>query len=337
MTDPPVEEVLQTATARTRWLDPAWRATALAWVEDQLGRLGLQITGPVEQPHIRPWSTAISVPTSGGLIWFKAGGPGNGYEARLLDALARWHTQGILAPLAVDLERGWLLLPDGGPRLGDILDGGPDIDGWLRILPMWAAMQRELEPRAEELIAIGVPDVRPARVPAELEALVEDPSTELGEDDRGRMRALMPAFALTCVELESLDISASLQHDDLHAWNVFVGDDGDRIFDWGDSSIAHPFGSLLVTFRSIVSRDLDDGEHGRRALERLRDAYLEPWTDKHPRDVLNAAVLLAMRLAIVGRALSWKRALVGIPAEDQGEWAGNVGGWLLEAFEPLPL
>ena len=44
-----------------------------------------------------------------------------------------------------------------------------------------------------------------------------------------------------------------------------------------------------------------------------------------------------MRVAIVGRALSWQRALTGIPPDDLGEWSGNVGGWLLELFEPTPL
>jgi hypothetical protein len=44
-----------------------------------------------------------------------------------------------------------------------------------------------------------------------------------------------------------------------------------------------------------------------------------------------------MRVAIAGRALSWKGALSGIPPHDHGAWAGNVGGWLLELFEPTPL
>lgn len=336
MTEPD-EAALQTSTARTRWLDPAWLATVHAWIEDELGRRGLRVTGRVEQSHIRPWSTVMTVPTSGGPVWFKASGPGSRFEARLMEAFVRWGTKRVLEPMAVDLERDWLLLPDGGTRLRDTLDGGPGIDAWLRILPEWGAMQRELESRAAELIALGVPDARPARVPDDMEALLADPSTELGDDDRTRLRRLVPAIARACPELESMGIAASLQHDDLHDANVFVGEGGDRIFDWGDASVAHPFGTLLVTFRSIASHGLEGRDDERRVLERLRDAYLEPWTDEHARSVLNAAVPLAMRAAIVGRALSWKRALVGIPADDQGEWTGNVGGWLLDLFEPLPV
>ena len=337
MTDPATDAARQTRTARARWLDPAWRAAALAWVEGQLHARDMRITGPVDQPHIRPWSTALSVPTDDGLLWFKAGGPGNAYEAGLLDALASWGTRGILAPLAVDVDRGWLLLPDGGTRLRETLDGAPGLAAWQRILGGWADIQRELTPRASALIAAGVPDRRPGRLPGDLETLIEDPDAGLVAADRARLRALLPTYTRWCAELEALGVNASLQHDDLHDGNVFVGPEGDRIFDWGDASVAHPFGTLLVTFRSISNRGLGDGETERSSLSRLRDAYLEPWTDRHSRTDLVAAVQLAMRVAIVGRALSWKGALTGIPPDDHGEWSGNVGGWLLELFEPTPL
>ena len=331
------EAARQTDTARSRWLDPDWRATALAWVEEELARLGRRVSGPVEQPHIRPWSTAMSVPTDAGPVWFKAGGPGTAYEATLLERLGRWDTRGILAPLAVDPGRGWLLLPDGGTRLRETLDGGPGVEEWVRILRGYAAIQRELAPRAAELISAGVPDLRPGSMPARLEALIEDPEVGLSATDRRRLEGILPAYVDWCAALESTGIDPSLQHDDLHDGNVFVGPGGDRIFDWGDSSIAHPFGTLLVTFRSIADRGLGSGRPETRPLTRLRDAYLEPWTDRHTRTELAEAAGLAMRVAIVGRALSWQRSFAGIPANDHGEWTGNVGGWLLELFEPTPL
>jgi hypothetical protein len=337
LTDDAAEAARQTATARSRWLDPVWRVSVLAWVEEQLDRRGLRISGPVEQPHLRPWSTALFVPTSSGLVWFKAGGPGNAYEASLLDLLGRWGTPHVLAPMAVDAERGWLLLPDGGTRLRETLDGGSGLEPWTRILGEWAAMQRELAGKAADLLAAGVPDRRPETMAGQLEALVDDPVAALETADRHRLQALVPTYAGWCKELAEVGIDASLQHDDLHDGNVFVGPDGDRIFDWGDSSVAHPFGTLLVTFRSIASRGLGDARAERRALVPLRDAYLEPWTDRYPRATLADAVPLAMRVAIVGRALSWRSALAGIPPEEHGPWAGNVGGWLLDLFEPTAL
>ncbi len=109
----------------------------------------------------------------------------------------------------------------------------------------------------------------------------------------------------------------------------------DRIFDWGDAAVAHPFGTMLATMRSIASRGGSGGD--RTVLARLRDAYLEPWTDRHARPTLIRSVDNAVRVATVGRALAWQRALSGIPRQELGEDAEAVPGWLLESLAPDPL
>jgi hypothetical protein len=323
----------ETQTARRRWLDPGWLAQVASWVGDRLADEHLSVTGPFEQPHIRPWSTAISVPTTGGRIWFKAGGPGNRYEAALLQLLSVWEVRGVLRPLAIDVDRAWILLPDGGERLRDGLHGGPGLEAWARILPEWAALQRSLAPRADELVAAGVPDLRPDVIPGRLETMLDDRGLVMADAERRRLRGLLPAIASLSADLNAAGIPASLQHDDLHDGNVFVGEAGDRFFDWGDASVAHPFGTLLVTLRSIADRGLGDAAATRRALDHLRDAYLEAWTGEHSRAELAAVVPIAMRLAIIGRAFSWHRALTGIPLDDQGEWAGAPAAWLMDLFE----
>jgi len=323
-------------TATPIWADPTWRAVALAWVDAQLARLGRRLTGPVEQPHVRPWSTVMRLPTSGGIAWFKAAAPGTAHEAPLLRALAGWGMPMLLAPLAIDPERAWLLLPDGGTRLRDQLGGAAGVDAWTRILPAYASLQRRLTPRAGDLMEVGVPDLRPARMPERLRALIDDPDARLGEADRARLQRIVPDYVTWCEALAASGIEPTLQHDDLHDGNVFVAQGDrfaaeDRIFDWGDAVVAHPFGTLLATLRSIASRD---AALGRTDLRRLRDAYLEPWTAEHSRAALNDTVQTALRVGAVGRALAWQRALSGVAPAAQGEHAGAVGGWLLELFEP---
>ena len=273
----------------------------------------------------------MTVPTQAGTVWFKASGPGTAYEPRLIQALDAWRTPMLLSPLAVDPERSWMLLPDGGARLRDRLNGGAGVDEWLRILPAYATLQRGLAQRVPPLIDLGVPDLRPAAMPGLLARLVDDPASGLGDQDRGRLRGLLPEYAGWCAMLGDSGVQPSLQHDDLHDGNVFVGApgeaaaDGDRIFDWGDAVVAHPFGTLLATLRSIASRD---AALGRADLCRLRDAYLEPWTAEQPRSALNETVQAALRVGAVGRAFAWERALSGVPPEAHGEYAGAVGEWL---------
>ena len=92
-----------------------------------------------------------------------------------------------------------------------------------------------------------------------------------------------------------------MQHDDLHAGNVLPaahGVGGDRFFDWGDAAVAHPFGTLLVTLRSMAATlglRPDDA-----ALRRVRDAYLDAWGVEPGAGV--RAARLAAWTGCVGRA-----------------------------------
>ncbi|NES16324.1 MULTISPECIES: phosphotransferase [Micromonospora] len=316
-----------------------WRPDAHAWLADELARHGHRVTGEVTT-RVRPWSEVWQVPTAAGPVWFKANNPGTRYEAALLAELARLAPGAVLDPIAVDAGRGWSLLPDGGPSLRDVLAGGPDPSHWERVLPAYAALQIAIAPQAEQLIAAGVPDQRPASMPALLDGLLDDEEALLlGAEDglspelHERLRAYRPEFDGLCRRLAEIGIAASIQHDDLHDGNVFVTDAGYRFFDWGDASVAHPFGTLLVTLRSVAyGAELTPGDP---VLHRLRDAYLEAWTDRYDRATLREAAGLAMTVATVSRALSWRRAL-HTPDPARAEYAAAVPGWLGEVFGANP-
>ena len=133
--------------------------------------------------------------------------------------------------------------------------------------------------------------------------------------------------------LDSAGVAHTIQHDDLHGGNIVVGPAGDRFFDWGDAVIAHPFATLNVTFNSIAHRTARD--LGDPAFDRLRDAYLEAWTDVAPRDVLLDAVRLARDLGCIGRALAWERALLDLAPDEMDGHGDAIAGWLVEFGERL--
>src|SRR6185295_17733873 len=104
-------------TGRRTWLDPAWREEILGWAATALRARHRRVIGDIEQPHVRPWSTAFRIPTDGGIVWLKATGPGNAHEGPLLDVFRRHAAPYVLLPMAVHPDRPWLLLEDGGPTL----------------------------------------------------------------------------------------------------------------------------------------------------------------------------------------------------------------------------
>jgi len=62
-------------TTTLPWLQPGWRETATSWIDAQLLAQRVSLAGPIEQPHVRPWSTVLHVPTGAGLLYFKAVAP----------------------------------------------------------------------------------------------------------------------------------------------------------------------------------------------------------------------------------------------------------------------
>ena len=329
-------------TGRRTWLDPTWQAEALGWAELILGGLGRRIDGPVEQPHVRPWSTAFRIPTDRGQAWLKATGPGPAYEGPLLDVFAARGIRHVPLPLAVHPDRPWLLLDDAGPTLRQTRPDGTgdhDLAAWGRILAEYAELQRSLESddAVEAMLGGGTPDGRPTALPGELARLLGDDAwwerlTDEERDEgavaRRTLRDQLPVVTALADELAALGIAPSVQHDDLHGGNVLVGPDGDRFFDWGDAVVAHPFGTLTVTFSSIAhALELPPADP---AFTRLEAVYLEAWHGIASPGDLQRAAAIARVLGCIGRALAWERSLSGLEDDEMDGFGDGVAGWLLE-------
>jgi Phosphotransferase enzyme family len=311
------------------WASQAWFALAVSWLDDQLAAAGIERTGEVEQPHLRPWATVLRAPTTRGPVWLKAAGPGTSTEIGLYELLHHVVPDRVLAPIATDVARGWMVLPDGGPTLGDRLFGPDLLSALVTVMPQYGQLQRDLASEADTLVALGVADMRAAIMPARFDqalaavgASVERAGTEKERATFRRLAPLRDTYAGWCDELAGAAVAPSLDHNDLHAWNILgAGPDGTgpaRFYDWGDSVVAHPFASMLVGLgflHSYLEVSLDDPQ-----LLRIRDAYLEVFSDLAAHAELVATLELACRVGKVARALTWERAVRAL-GEDAGEFA----------------
>jgi Phosphotransferase enzyme family len=299
------------------------------------------------EPRPRPWSIVLTIPTPEGSYYFKTTAPEMANDAALTDLLSREAPDLVLAPIALDLDRRWMLLPDGGPRLRDVLAETADLGHWERILPAYAQLQLSLEGRESQLLAAGTLDRRPQRMPDLFDQVLDDGEwLMLGEpdgltdDQLDRLRALSPRYAQACAELEAAAVGSSIQHDDLHDGNVLAGGRGYRVIDWGDSGVAHPFATLLVTLRSVGNAfELGDWTPFLPAapeLERLRDAYLEPWSDRLPRAELVRLVRVASWTGMLARALIWTLGMRHATDAELTEWHSAVPAWLTELLNNAP-
>jgi hypothetical protein len=196
---------------------------------------------------------------------------------------------------------------DAGVPLRDVVKTRRDVHHWLTTVPLYAEVQIAAATRVHALLDLGVPDLRLERMPGVFDELVS--RADVTAVERSALHGLRPRLTALCEELAQDGIPETLQHNDLHYNNVLVRDGRHRIFDWGDSSISHPFQTMRVTIAflkwtlGIVGEDEID--------ELVRDAYLEPWSSYGTRHALLRSFDLAWLLEGVSDALTEDRVVRG--------------------------
>ena len=320
------------------WQQPGWLEQAIAWIDHQLGRLGSIRVGTLTQPHTRPWSTVLQVPTSTGALFVKASAPTLVHEIAATQWLAGHFPDCILPVLAADPERGWMLLPDGGPRLREVLRAEATPQRWESVLRRYAELQIESSQHVPALLELGVPDRRTNNLPDLYIGILADESMLLVDHPDGLtttqldlLNRLFPYLVQICQELDASTIPTGIHHGDFHDGNIFYQAGHYFFFDWGDCSISHPFFSLRTTFVSL--ENTFDLAEGGLEFDRLRDVYLEPWTKYASRTELLEIFKLSRRLAPLCSALSWQRVVSSTPKSLRGDAVYAVPGLLQEFLE----
>ena len=294
-----------------------WRHEAEAWIVEQLDHHGDTLSGPIEQPRVRPWSTQLTVPTETGLLWFKANCAAFAFEARLHDELSRLAPDSVDAPYATQPEHGWLLTRDRGSTLGDSHE--PTAGDWRDVLREAAALQRTLAGEPERLLATGLPDCAPATVVDRFDrlleilvALPEDDPSHLDADVGSRLRSARPALVDAAQGLAESSLPTTWQHGDIHPWNVFAVSPGSlRIFDFGDAQWAHAAELLSVPYGWITQRTS-------LSWPEVLEAYCDTWGID--RADLESQWLLTGLTQPVNRALTWWTCLAEASAAEWAEW-----------------
>jgi hypothetical protein len=290
-------------------------------VREWLASRGVEPTGALETIHERPWSNVLRVPTADGDLFLKQEEPVQAYEVPLTVALAsRWPDR-VPEVVAADTERSWLLMRDGGVRIAD----SGDLEVFPRALALYGELQVGEISHVDELLAIGLRDLRLPVVADAYEPFFER-DHGLEPEEVARLLALAPHFRELCSELDALQLPASVQHDDLHQWNVFVRGERVALHDWGDSSVAFPLWSWLKPYFAVVDAGGD--------LESLRAAYLTPWFEFVPEQEVRPALEAAVPTGLFPYALQIRRQYDATQAHsDYGTYLPQRLRQLLSALE----
>jgi Phosphotransferase enzyme family len=323
------------------WAARRWLAEAEGWLAAEMAGLSRPVTGPVRQ--VRAWelSCVLRAPTAAGDVWFKTNttSPLFVNEGVVMAALAELLGDAVPAPLAVDPERGWMLLADFGQELG----WAAPVEVVEEVARAFARLQVRATAHVDRLLAAGCHDRRLDRLAAQARAWLPavdadgrlpgiDDATWLTADEAAALGAAVPRLA-ACAELAGHGVPASIVHGDLHLANVARGPAGYLFFDWTDACVAHPFLDLPTIRRGTAFAEEDGDEEELR--RRVRDAYLAEWTSFAPPGRLARAFQLARPLGALHQAISYRSILARLEPPVDLHMAQSPAWWLRRVLADL--
>ncbi|HSG43980.1 MAG TPA: aminoglycoside phosphotransferase family protein [Anaerolineales bacterium] len=321
-----------TEQTELQWQNPDWQKEAHDWILTKAERNSIRLTGEIEQPHIQHWSTVIKVPSSEGMLFFKATAGETIYEIALTEKLAGWFPKDMPELLAVDALRGWMLMRDGGEQLRASIRPANDIEPWEPVISRYAKLQIGLAEHVEEMLALGIPDHRLNKLPALYsQVLTDEPSLMIGKEkgltseEFKQLQDLAPRFEQICDDLDKFSIPASINHGDFHDGNVLVKDGRITFFDWGDADVTHPFVSLRTWFVSMeITLELDDYAPPTPAMTELLHRYLERWEGYGSKEELLKAYELSRPVASIVKTMAWHLTISRMNNDLRAEYAWIV-------------
>ena len=318
--------------SQLRWHDPAWQKEAHDWIRAQAKRNSFQLTGEIEQPHAYAWSTVMRVPSSEGMLFFKATAGETIYEIALTEKLAGWFPDCMPDLVSVDTVRGWMLMRDGGETLRGSIRPTKDVRPWETVITKYADLQIGLTEHVDEILALGIPDYRLAALPALYKQLIADEESMMLDQEKGltsadyeKLQSLSPRFEQICADLARYGIPESINHGDFHDGNVLVKDGRITFFDWGDANMTHPFVSVRTWFVSMeIALELDDWAPPTPEMTALLHRYLERWERYGDKERLLVIYNLSRPVASIVKALQWHQGITQMEGTVREEYAWIV-------------
>ena len=301
---------------RPPWARQGWLGGVREWLEREAARLGHTLLA-IEQVKTWSISAVLRVRTDGPTLYFKVSAPLPLFvdEAAVTTELAALFPGYVPVPLAVDPERGWLVLAE----FDELLGWSEPLETRRELFRRFAGLQRRSVRMVDDLLAAGCLDRRLPVLESQLDSLFADPLAvgRLTSEEISELKQLTPRLKQACSRLAELGPPATLVHGDLHPGNTARIDGKLAYFDWTDACIAHP----LIDLHSL---QWEDDETVRAAL---LDAYLAVWDGA----VSAEAVELARVVTPLHHAVSYSTIVANVERSGQGE-LDATHGFLREAL-----
>ena len=263
---------------------------------------------------MRTWnlSSIWSIPTAAGTAWLKSVPPFFAHEGRIID----WLADPALPPL-LGFEDGRVLMAE--------IEGDDQYEAALPTLVQavdtLVAIQDRVSLRADELLALGLPDWRwPA-----LRVLIADVIERHGHELDGAQQRVLARFSDTLDErisaIDACGLPLTLVHGDFHRGNLRGTGEGLRLLDWGDCGVGHPLFDVPAMLEPLAPE----------VRASLLTMWVDAWQERRPgSDALRAQQLIEP-IAAVRQALIYRGFLDAIEPSERCYHERDPKRWLRRA------
>ena len=283
---------------------PGWIKELFQWAQDNIGALGLRVTGAFKQLNASPAFSLMRIETIGPAVWFKATGEPNRHELPVTRTLARLFPGHVPEVLGVHSPwNGWL----SREVSGSALDQFAEISAWEKAARTLAELEIASIGKSDELFENGCQDFRLARLSEQihpfLDAMSECMAAQKNQPPailtRSELAFLREALIEACSALAQLDFPDTLGHLDFNPGNILLTPESCVFLDWSEASVANP----LITFAYLCEHSRRHLGEATRAVEKITAAYLAPWQRLFsPGDLLRGMALSSL-VAVLAYAI----------------------------------
>jgi len=314
------------AVSRAPWARAGWLAHAVSWMLDQLKRLEISPTGPVEQ--LRAWqrSCILRVPTTDGNVYLKAMPQNSAFGEELEFELISFYAEVLPSHLAIDPQRRWCLLREPATAAPDLESFEMEMENSVQAL---ARVQQASIHHTIRYIRMGAADRRLRNLPPQIDLLLGDTfalrpqrGNGLSYQEVRRLRDAAPYLNDLCERLVQYKLPSVLEHGVLFRGESVTKQVGSLFLDWSEAAVAHPFFAVAINPMFGKSSEVPPA-----MWAHVRDAYLQSWTNLNTPDHLLEAFEIAEILAPLHYAVSLHQ--MGLPsAETQWEIENSLPYYL---------
>lgn len=301
---------------RAPWAVPGGPGRSVAWARGELLALGRGSSVRAEQR--RAWNlSAIWRLESSTLkdrryvTWLKQVPAFFAHEPAVLRWLGK-HAPGVAVGLLATDGQGRALLEhvEGEDAYGCSVEQRGAFAGLLH------GVQTTALDHVTELVALGVPDRRGARLLDDIDRALRQFGADVGS-----VADVLAELPGRLADVEACGVADTLVHGDFHPGNVRARENGATLIDWGDCFIGHPAFDLI---RSIDGCDA-------RASRFLIDAWSRRWRERFPASDPERAVELLRPVNALRQAAVYARFCSQIEPDERLFHAADVARCLDEA------